>query len=357
MNNIQFKIERLDRFAQGITFSGDHICFIKRVLPKEEGIARVIKKRKGVLFAEVLRLEKTSSQRSQPACDHYDKCQGCQYLHISYKDEISYKLESFRNELGFILKDKKVESLFLERFFYRNRIQLHYHKKNKKIGFLNSSSKKIIEVQNCLLPNSSIQKELKKLYGNNEWLKLVKDHKNHGHIELYEKEKKVITSINKPYAQGGFTQVNPVVNEKLGQWIIDNIVNKYEVEGVILDLFGGGGNLSSHFQDHEKVIVDLYDQVVEAPFYHLNLDSEEPFFIKNKVHLMIIDPPRRGFKNIKRWVDHYNPEFILYVSCDISTLKRDVRELQNYELEKALMIDFFGGTFHYESLVFLRKNR
>lgn len=346
MEKRAFHIQSLDRFAQGVSRE-ESVLFVARALPTEKGVARIYRKAKGVAFGEVLTLEEKSPLRREPECPHYRSCSGCHYLHLDYKDELFFKKKSFLFELRDFLSLSDIEVLSGERFFYRNRIQLHYDKKQGKIGFINPKTKKIIKVSDCLLPEKKLSEKIKGLYRDRSWMK--KALKRRGHVELYRKEQ----NWDKPYSQGGFTQVNEKLNEKLQHWIKKNLAN--EPLSFILDLFGGGGNLSMPFQFKKRAVLDLYPQKRREPFYHYDMESEDILELEGSCDLMIIDPPRRGFKQIEKWVGFYQPSSLLYISCDIGTLKRDLKKLSGYQVKKSLLVDFFPGTYHYESLIYLER--
>ena len=350
MKKVDFDISRLDRFAQGVSF-GDKTRFIARGLPGERGSAQIYRSAKGVEFGWPLEFSEKSPIRVEADCAHYEQCQGCHYRHIGYDHEIQFKVENYKFELRRFLEktDREVEVLRSRRTDYRNRIQLHYDKSKSKLGFINSRLKKIVEVPNCLIVNSRIRTKLQELYFNKEWMKLAPSQKR-GHLEIYDQDNQLKLSWNKQYADGGFTQVHQELNDQLYQWIEKNLLSK---EMKVLDLFGGHGNLSRTVDNNNRKVIDLYTTPMEDPFIHMDLETEPPF--KYDADLMIIDPPRRGFKRIQEWVSLNQPSQILYISCDISSLKRDLSELKNYQVQRAMLIDFFGGTYHYESLVFLKK--
>ena len=81
---------------------------------------------------------------------------------------------------------------------------------------------------------------------------------------------------------------------------------------------------------------------------------------KNK-KLLILDPPRTGFsKESAAIIAKVQPEFILYVSCEPSTLARDLKGLNvgdKYELKNAAALDMFPQTSHFESMVLLELKK
>ncbi|MEA2021418.1 MAG: 23S rRNA (uracil(1939)-C(5))-methyltransferase RlmD, partial [Candidatus Caldatribacteriota bacterium] len=77
-----------------------------------------------------------------------------------------------------------------------------------------------------------------------------------------------------------------------------------------------------------------------------------------KVEVVIIDPPRRGCsREVLKNIIKIKPEQILYVSCDMSTLARDIKYItQNgYNSGKVQPIDMFPHTSHIECLVHLTR--
>jgi 23S rRNA (uracil1939-C5)-methyltransferase len=76
-----------------------------------------------------------------------------------------------------------------------------------------------------------------------------------------------------------------------------------------------------------------------------------------KVDVAVLDPPREGAAGAVKRLLELRPERICYVSCDPSTLARDLVPLQHggYEVVRARAFDFFPQTFHIEGLVVLRR--
>jgi 23S rRNA (uracil1939-C5)-methyltransferase len=72
--------------------------------------------------------------------------------------------------------------------------------------------------------------------------------------------------------------------------------------------------------------------------------------------LVVTDPPRGGLgENVVRSLARLGAPRIAYVSCDPSTLARDLRTLLilGYRIERAHLIDLFPQTYHIESVFHL----
>ena len=80
--------------------------------------------------------------------------------------------------------------------------------------------------------------------------------------------------------------------------------------------------------------------------------------LKGSVDLVVLDPPRRGCPaEVLAAVAGLAPRRIAYVSCEPSTLARDVRLLGDagYHLVRSRVVDLFPQTYHLESVSLLEK--
>jgi 23S rRNA (uracil1939-C5)-methyltransferase len=76
------------------------------------------------------------------------------------------------------------------------------------------------------------------------------------------------------------------------------------------------------------------------------------------VATFIVDPPRTGMsREAVQGILQVKPARLLYVSCDVATLARDVRALldHGYALEQICAFDLFPNTAHVESVCLLRR--
>ncbi len=94
------------------------------------------------------------------------------------------------------------------------------------------------------------------------------------------------------------------------------------------------------------------DCAIEMPKLIKNLSAEE------KEHLaVLLDPPRKGVEeSILRAILEVNPKKIVYISCNPSTLARDIAILSpNYSPKSATPYNMFPKTKHVETVAYLER--
>ncbi len=72
--------------------------------------------------------------------------------------------------------------------------------------------------------------------------------------------------------------------------------------------------------------------------------------------LVLLNPPRSGAMEAVPHIVALKPSSIAYVSCDPTTLARDLRALldSGYELSRVTALDLFPQTYHVETVAALR---
>ena len=81
-------------------------------------------------------------------------------------------------------------------------------------------------------------------------------------------------------------------------------------------------------------------------------------FVESKApppDLIVLDPPRTGAGEAVNHIVAAQPSRIAYISCDPSTLARDLRTMvtSGYELANLTVIDLFPQTYHVETVASL----
>jgi 23S rRNA (uracil1939-C5)-methyltransferase len=355
---IDFEIDHIDPLGQGVSKRDGTITFVAATLPGERGVASVYKRAKGVQFARLKHLDKAAENRVEPECPHFDRCPGCQFLHTGYASELGYKKATLQRYLGVLgVGPETIEVVPApRRLAYRNRVQLHY--RHQYIGLLDSVTNEVLEVPHCRILRPELQAAFSHLY-RGEW---TRDHRGHGHCELYFKGGEVSIRWDGDYAHGGFTQVYEEMNLALQERVqlqLEKLATRR-----LLDIFSGNGNLSGAYAaaGGARVMIDSYAGAASNEnFYQMDLYAEQALadFIRRAADTdfdtLLIDPPRRGFPGLDSWVKKIKPRHVLYVSCNPASLARDLRGLDTrFRLETVQLLDLFPATAHFETLVVLR---
>lgn len=78
-----------------------------------------------------------------------------------------------------------------------------------------------------------------------------------------------------------------------------------------------------------------------------------------KADIVVVDPPRKGCEEIVlETIAKMDPKRIIYISCNPSTLARDVEKLSKlgYKMEIAHPVDLFGHTMHVEAIILMTRS-
>lgn len=169
-----------------------------------------------------------------------------------------------------------------------------------------------------------------------------------------------------------FYQVNPIQTEKLYSKAIDFADLKKTDR--ILDTYCGIGTIGliASRNVNEVIGVEIVSDAIKdaksnAQLNGINnvnfvLDDASDFMVdlaktNEKMDVVFLDPPRKGCdEKFLNSLLKLSPERIVYISCNPSTLARDLFVLKDkYEVLEIQPVDMFPHTFHVETVAKLRK--
>ena len=401
---MKVRIEKLDHFGRGITFIDGKICFVEHALPNEIVELEIIKETKKYILGKAIDYLETSPDREIEKCKYFNICGGCNLEHYNYLKENEFKQAKVQELINKFAKiDIKVNDIIYdEEKNYRNKLTLHG--KDKKLGLYKKETNELIEISNCNLVDKrindiiSILQEIAKESNIEEVIIRVSNDskklmiKIKGEVSNIEKLKsididvlivndKVYTNSNQIITEIGskkyyvsvesFFQVNKTLTTKLYNEV-KKIVEEVKPNKV-LDLYCGTGTIGIYVAEHtnEVIGVDYSSSNINDANKNKELNNSNNItFINDKVEnvidsfesnidLVIVDPPRAGLdpKTIEH-LKRINPTIIIYVSCDPSTLARDLKELStDYNIKYIQPFNMFPRTYHVENVVKLEKKR
>lgn len=170
-----------------------------------------------------------------------------------------------------------------------------------------------------------------------------------------------------------FFQVNPEQTEVLYGKALEyaNLTGNETV----FDAYCGTGTITLFLSQKAKKVYGV--EIVEPAIVNArenakknNVDNAEFFVGKSeevipkliedgvKADVIVVDPPRKGCDNkLLNAIGEVKPERVVYVSCDPSTLARDLKELDilGYKTIVVQPVDMFPHTAHIENVALLER--
>jgi 23S rRNA (uracil1939-C5)-methyltransferase len=167
-----------------------------------------------------------------------------------------------------------------------------------------------------------------------------------------------------------FSQVNHECNRMLIASVMEHAA--IETATSVLDLFCGAGNFSlpAAKRGAQVLGVDADSFAIgaaqrsaaelgfgEERFTAMRVVGIAPFLLRAgyRPQVVILDPPRNGARQLMKMITALGATRVVYVSCNVATLARDLRLLvdDGYAVSSVKAFDFFPNTHHCEVMALL----
>jgi 23S rRNA (uracil1939-C5)-methyltransferase len=166
-----------------------------------------------------------------------------------------------------------------------------------------------------------------------------------------------------------FFQVNRDVTLRMLHFLESQFVETYDS---LLDLYSGVGTFGIWLKDKFREIVAVEESAEAVLNAKNNLILNhcpeieclqgDALRVLQKMErtfaVAIVDPPRAGCDSkVLSWLCQQISEKIVYISCDPTTLARDLKQLSaaGWQIKIVQPFDMFPQTYHIETLVILEK--
>jgi 23S rRNA (uracil1939-C5)-methyltransferase len=431
-DELLLSIEKLIYGGDGLAHSDGNTVFVPYVLPGEQVRAAVHIRKKKLIHADLLEVQKTSPSRVTPACPHFRVCGGCHYQHVEFTEQLRFKggiLRETLSRLGGVSWEGDIEEHSAQPYGYRNRAQWAYRDAMPRaLGYFLPESPRIVPIDQCPVLSPGLHDTFTRLqelaranslppgileieaFADSEDQKIALNVA----FERFSKPAKALASdfqnalpaleslllldqsknrfeLSGPgyllHKAGGFSyrvshlsffQVNRFLIEDLLQTILHGAKGNHAV-----DLYAGVGfftlplaKLFSRVVSVDANLAAIRDLRVNAESAGVQVVSEnlhtEEFLKANteQPDFVVLDPPRAGLgAETSALLANLGAPEIVYLSCDPSTLARDLAVLtasprkpntepaaaHRYEITEVHLFDLFPQTFHIETLVRLRR--
>ena len=381
-------IDSVDINGNGVTRINNIVTFIPNALENEKLKIKITEIEKHFAYAEILEIIKSSNLRNEVKCPYYNKCGGCNFLHTSYENEINVKINNleklFNRKINYI-SNEDVNN-------YRNKVTLHVLE--GKIGYFNSKTHDLCEIDNCLLLNPKINLKIHDLNNydlngieeimirciNNKIMINIKGKNINKNIKSIECDS---LYINDEFISGEKYLIDEINNLKFSIYpnsfyqvnkeVMTNIYNKAkEYAGLgnnLIDLYCGTGTIGLWLKDNFKNItgIEINNSSIKNANINKELNNAKNINFKlgdasiinkyiNNIDTILVDPPRAGLsKSVINTLNNSKSNKIVYISCNPKTLKRDIDKLDNYNIIEISACNMFPRTKHIECVCLLER--
>ena len=390
-------VTKLDAFGQGVANHNGKTIFVKSALPDETVDIQLTEDKKNYAKAKVIKYHNYSHQRVKPQCQYYTKCGGCELQHISSTLQQQAKYEALikllQKEAGVLLEDNLPNIIADQPYHYRRRARLSINlvKGELFVGFRQSESNQIVNIENCPILVKQLNDLLIPLQS---CLRQIKQKKTLGHIELIAIDSGIILVLRHtlPLSELDsqlliqFAEVHNISLYFHGDKLVHvfgtkehyYLVNQLKLTFSPLDLFCGMGNFSlpmaticqsvtgiegvEALVEKAKFNTKLNKDKVKAKtqFFTCNLEDKQQSSLWNQIiyDKILLDPARAGAYNASAEIVKISPSKLVYISCNPATLARDCKLFieEGYNIAKIAILDMFPQTKHIESMLMLTKS-
>lgn len=369
------------------------IVFVSYGLPGERVIAEIEEEFPTYVEATTVRVIEASPQRVEPRCPYFgaiERCGGCQLQHVNYGEQLRLKGEIVREQLERIgrFDDPPVREMIgmADPWNYRNHMRFTV-RRNGDIGFMQHGTHRFLRVEHCDIAHPEVNRTLKQAQGGtmqtqqmsvrvgaNTGELLVqprlkwRPHKR-GRVKSGQKfYRETLLGHRFRVSSPAFFQVNSAQAETLVRHAIARATAVRPQ--TVVDAYGGVGTFAAILAQTVPEVVTIEFSAAAGDDAEVNLrdlpnvrrvvgtvEDQLPK-ISPAPDVVMVDPPRAGLeRSVIETLIATDLRRIVYVSCEPTTLARDLRLLVDggYELTEVQPVDMFPHTQHIECVTTLDR--
>jgi tRNA/tmRNA/rRNA uracil-C5-methylase (TrmA/RlmC/RlmD family) len=380
-------IERILPGGLGFAHAEGLTLLVALAAPGDVVRVRIDRLRGKVAFASIAEIIEPSPVRVEPPCPYFGACGGCDFQQLNYQAQLDAKTEMIRDCLRRIAQIENLPEIPIQaaprQWQYRARANWQLDPITKRLGYFESGSHRVCDVEVCAVLVPRLQEILERVRceireGSASAPKDIRAVLGEHGVSVapplagFETSDVSLSVAGESYwfNADSFFQVNPDLLEALVSEAIGNATGE-----VAIDLYCGAGlftlPLARRFARVVGIEVNerasafalrnlqraqlLNAEVVTAGVGQWLAEHSQSFA---SVDFLLLDPPRAGVENVViKGILDLRPSHISYVSCDPATLARDLKKLLagGYTLDSLQAFDMFPQTHHVETVAHLER--
>ena len=410
-------VERLDFEGMGVVRIGNREFHVPFTAPGDEVEIRKWRRKKRRLIATEFEIVGESAIRVPPECPYFGKCGGCALQHIPYSEQLRLKAEKLSGHIGMDVEVLPSPRLYGHRnridivistrgIGFRRRGTWWDAVDIEWCPVFGESSRKVLKSLREFIED--FKPSLYNIRENSGFLRyiVIREGKFTGELmvnlvtsegqlpeefpEYFDYATSVYWSVNRTRSDVSYGDIERFWGGEFIREMLDDVVylihpnsffqtNSYGavtlvkkvaelVEGErILDLYSGVGTFGIYLAKRGFSVegIEVNPFAVEMARRNAEINGVNAAFhvgedrdVENLAayDTLVLDPPRAGLHpKLIRKILKEQPETVVYVSCNPSTLGENLKKLlEKYEVETALGLDMFPHTPHVEAIVKLK---
>ncbi|TMB87669.1 MAG: class I SAM-dependent RNA methyltransferase [Chloroflexi bacterium] len=345
-------------------------------------------------------IHEPSPLRVQAACPVFGTCGGCQLQHMQYDAQLAWKrsvVEQLLRDTGGFANPPLLETVPCDNpWHYRNHMRFSVNRGGQP-GLTARGTHRVLPLTSCPIAHEDINVALGVLsqVPNERPQVLVRCGTATGQMliqpqprpEVIEQLSAVGLDVRADTMEeklagetfrvrpSSFFQTNTAQAEKMAQMVLDGLLHRQNPDGrslTIVDAYCGVGTFALLLARHVGKVIAIEESASAIKDASWNLrEVSNVEILKGKVEDLlpalaaridglVIDPPRAGCQQVVLDALIQHPVArVVYVSCDPSTLARDLNILCHlhpaYHLFSVQPLDMFPQTAHIECVAVLEQ--
>lgn len=339
--------------GKGVGRHEDQVVFVPFVDTGERVRVEITQVKKNFAEARLLEVLTPSSHRVDPRCKYYQACAGCQYQHLDYPRQLEIKAKQLKDTLrriGGIDADVQPVAASPLPYGYRNKLSITWI--SGRLGLFAEDNCTLVGVEQCDIALPEVNRKLtalraKKIQpprsGKNRQSFIIRTDALDAHLPTH-----------------AFSQVN----DSMVPVMLQTVKDLLEPTDLLIDAYCGAGFFALELAGQAKKIIGIESHSESIELARREAKSRglknvefvaglvESVLPKTKTGTfsLLLDPPREGcHPSVIDWILKERPAQLIYVSCNPSTLARDLKTLStSYQIGKIVPLDMFPQTKHLE---------
>ncbi|GAC1329417.1 MAG: class I SAM-dependent RNA methyltransferase [Candidatus Dormibacteria bacterium] len=404
--------------ALGRTAEGQ-VVFVDDALPGERVVAEVASRKRNYLNTRAVEVLRASEKRITPPCPYVPACGGCQWQHATYEAQVEMKMRVFAETMRRAgVSAPPADPIPTDRpFRYRVRGEFHVIQEGDaaRLGFNRRRTYQLVAVEDCLIHHEHITEAMD---GIARALGEVGPHDIRAlRLTTTPDRRELLWRALGAAAPAGLQEAlaarlpgwlvhqdsltlrfegarldgrsdDPIFRVDSETFIQVNHHHAHRLYGRALEYLGdrpgrlvegyagfGAMSLLAGTRPDERarpsastlveenraalVMARLHARLHGVDQVHLlagTVEEKLPLLEPGEADTVILDPPRAGcHPAVLAELERLRPARVVYVSCDPSTLGRDLHRLEEkgFRVEAQSVVDMFPQTYHVESVSLL----